>query len=750
MTRALAILLISAASMHAGYLDITGAEVETNGWILKLWAEGMTTNGTFASGFGTNNSLSAPKLRVDIESPGFDQTGTSNAVRRTVYGTQIIRRAYPNEQTNDIQRPSTHAVVKIALSDYVYAGDYTVTLTLLAGAYYTTNTSTTNCNAVSALTVTNSSVQPYPKVIANWTWPGWNRETNSTIRLRACGFHAAARNGQPLACLKFIATDESGDAVSSIQTAMQMDRSLPDAVPFGEYIADLSQSSFANGDAIRCDFVAYPWIGTTAAVLDTTLDLYQAPMACSITNLCDRLNSYTDLIAVVDLNTGSDSNGRPTNVAPASVNSAHYFKTIAGAANMLAASNSTSFGHPDSGGTFIYVRSGVTNFPAGTVNSNVVPKAWVTVLAYPGHSVSLTNTSSSSDINDRVKVQGVHLGFVGSQIPFSGMQRLWLDQCTIGAPGVGPFQATDTWVTHCTVTQLVQGFRASSIGNNEFFRLRGNTLSNFNHTLLVQTVIGNRHPDTNGQDYIIRFDLAGQGARHDMQILYNNYFGGSAIGSGTELLHCFGSFVLTNGAAIVQNVFERTGNSGSPAANLASSGNLASTNLILWHNLFLGERIADYGSSGTETATIWRNLWSQNGNIFDLTGFKKDWNTPSDSDRIGNWPLMWQVNGSGNMWVECRVNSAAGGFPPDFAGINSHHPPGSGTNIINFPRFINRKAYDGGTATAGGGDYRMHSDSPGFALSCERRLPFDSAGVPRGRIDPPGAFVAGNRRKGFF
>lgn len=752
MRRLLTIVLLLWVGLPArADPDVTGFEVETNGWVCKVWINELSSNSMFFNGMFTNNVTSPTNgLKLTLVSMGFDGEGNATTVGRTIYGTKLLRLVTPSQTTNDIRTNSgVGSVFRVALSDWVYDLDSNITASVLARAFVDTNTGTL-CNGGSGFTVTNSSTLSYPKVIANWTWPGWNRETNSSIRLRAVGFHTSARNGRPLAAMKFIGTDESGDAVTNVQTEMFIDRTLPDIFPTGEYVADISQASFTQGDRIRCDFIAYPWMGDANSVLNTTLNTYVAPRPTSITNLCDKNNTYSDWIAVVNLVAGAAP--RVTNVAPALVNSVHYFGSIAAANDQLAASNTTSYSHNDSGGTYIYVRAGVSNFAGATVGSNVVPRAWTTVLNYPGDSVSLTNDTGTDDLNDRVKIQGIRLAFPGTTIPFSSCQKLWLNQCTIDSPGLGPFQANEMWATHCNITNLVQGLRASSIGNNEWFNVRGCNLDGFNHTLLVQMTIGNKHPNTNGPDYRVVFDLVGQGTGHDFQICYNNYFGGMSVGGGSEGLDAgTRAFVVSNGFALVQNVIERTGAAASPAAQICSIGSLASTNILIWHNLILGERIADMGSSGSETATVWRDQWSSKNNVFDLTGFKKDYDTPTDADRVGNWTIMNQVNGKGNIFVECRVNVAAGTFPPEFNGLDGIRPFGQGTNTINYPRFTDRKAYDGsGTAAAGGGNYRLLSDAPGWGLVSDWLIKFDMEGLYRSRIDSPGAYASGNARKGAF
>lgn len=350
-------------------------------------------------------------------------------------------------------------------------------------------------------------------------------------------------------------------------------------------------------------------------------------------------------------------------------------------------------------------------------------------------------------------------------MPISSCQKLWLDKCKINSASLGPFQATEMWATHCAVTNLRQGFRASTITDNQWFNVRGCNLEGFTNTILVQLTMGNYHPNTNifsaGVDgYRVVFDISGQGAAHDFQICYNNYFGGIVQASGAGFDVGTQAFVVSNGLAVVQNVIESCGAAAASVAQIASAQTRNSTNVIFWNNIVLGERIADVGSSGSENQSVYREKWSLKNNIMDLSGIKKDFNTTTSILRIDNWDLMNMVDCSGNIFVECRVNAAAGTFPPEFSGLNSNHPGGGTplgagssafTNVVNYPRFVDRKAYDGaGTIAAGGGKYRHFSDAPGFQLETDWLIAFDQEGFNRSAIDPPGTHSSGHVKKGGF
>lgn len=270
----LALLLLLPLRLFSAVGDITGAEVETNGWVIKLYISGLNTNGGFYNGFGTNNSLTTSNgLTLTLDSMGFDDAGNGIIRQRTVYGTKLLRKPYPSQLTNDIETDGTGCIPRIALSEYVYSLDSNLTLSVRAGAYATTNL-TTNCNAASGLSVTNGSVQPYPSVIGNWSWRGFRVIDEEYMTLRAVAFHKFAQEGRPVRSVMFWVTDSGGDSFTNWTTQMVIDRSMPDANPVQEYISRFATNTLASGLAV-CNVRFYPWIGNTA--LDSSSTGYVEP-----------------------------------------------------------------------------------------------------------------------------------------------------------------------------------------------------------------------------------------------------------------------------------------------------------------------------------------------------------------------------------------------------------------------------------------------------------------------------------------
>lgn len=342
----LSLLLLFPISLLAAVGDITGASVETNGWVLRLYVEGLTTNGMFYNGFATNHCLSSTnKLYVDVTSMGYDATGAGITLTRRVYGTKLLRRPFPAQTTNDVMSTADGIVARIALSDWIYAADSNLTLTALSGAYSDTNPVSPS-SAISSLTVTNESTNIYAKPIAKWSIPDGLRFVN-TAAVSCVAFSHHPIDGKPNACVKFWAVDTNGSS-TVVQTITDpiIDWSAGDAVPIIEYKAYLDLTGLAEGP-ITNHFEVFPCIGSNTLSTADGRYAWPSPECVPLRAVAD-LGTYGSSYALVSL-AGNDSNGRVTNVwnsaAPPPA-----FLTFSGAATALNRSNFTWFGRSDCGG----------------------------------------------------------------------------------------------------------------------------------------------------------------------------------------------------------------------------------------------------------------------------------------------------------------------------------------------------------------------------------------------------------------
>lgn len=751
----LAILIAWPMALLGANGDITGITVETNGWQALVYISGMATNGTFAYGLGANSSIvGTEKLKITVTSPGYDDTGATTTVQRIVYGTKAVRNPTPNQTYPDTTLPGDGTVkLRIALSDYVFSADTPVTADIASGLYVTNSITSA---AASGLSVTNLSTATYWQSIANWTWPGNQLIRGNSMTLRAVGFHWSGRNFRPLRALKMLVTGAtSGVAVSNTITQMTIDRTVPDALLTAEYAHTFDISGMTQGELLRCDFIAYPWVGDSASVIDTTANTYPWTIGYphSITNRCDKNSAYSSTIAVVDP-TGVDANGRAfTNLTAQTVPSTNYYLTIAKAAAACAGTNNSVFGHNDLEGATIYVRAGITNWVGASATYGNDPRTWVTITAYPGDTVNLTTqvTGYTLGNNGMQVIRGI--GFTSGNL--FGIGHFWLDQCTINTSATAFMQQDKSWyMTDCTIPQDAQGLIPS--GAYPVNLIRGCDLTGFNNgNVFANVIIGNKHPTASGTNVQLLIVKSATQV-NDGAIVYNNDLRGISGGSIQPITFSQAT-ILSNGVAVVQNVFEFCSSDAS-AKNVLDAAGYAITNALIAHNIFVGTKAnAFYNDTGTtELPKVGIHIY---GNLFDDWNIKTDvFGTPS-ANRIGNWPVMWGVGFRNNVFAVTDGVGAAGSFPNEFCGIQtlgtgSNYSQAVTTNRVTYMQFVDRECWGLGASdpSPGGGNYRTTSIAPQLSVPGLDFLPFDLEGNYRGLSDPPGAYASAVPRKagGFF
>lgn len=754
MIRWLTSLLAAAVPMLAATGDVLNGAVLDNGWMVVLRIEGGATNGTFSFGFSnaTNNTFNGgEKFRLSVNSPGYDATGATNVWRGNFYGTKQIRWAYPDNAYPRTLMDGSDVLIYIAIDNFVCNEDTGMSASIGGGLYTFGGTP----NNAATITLTNWSAQPYPKVIANWSDVFYQQMTNTSYRVRATAWHAAAHRGKPVAAVSFFAKDESGDTVSSTVNAMAIDRDYGDLIPTGEYFTDLDLSSLTHSNLVRFDFAAYPHRGNSSAVLDTRTDPFNSwPtfLPRSRTNFYFT-NNYS-AIAVVGP-TGSDANGRATNIVdPTLVNSAHYFATINGAMAAIKGTNNSLFGHNDCGGAKVYVRNAIVNWTGGTASTAGTPIVWAEVINYPGDIVSLTTRANNQDISDRVKLQGIDLAFSAAQVPFNNIECLWFDRCTGNNDSSAPIQNTTSTGEVYWTRNTIHLWNASipHLSHNQTSPLfRANQLDRITAACIWYNAIGNRRIPTVATGGFIWVDENSTITvpMRDAQICYNNYLMGITNVSGANIGSQSGNVY---GKAFPQNVLEFTHTGGS-SFGISASTTLNHTNWFLEGVVSEGGRNQFfYGELGSTGAV--KNLNTVRNSIFIALGEATDIGGTGNAGRTNDWSMRWRVGGRGIINQMITASPTLQHGDPEFNGRNSFRPPNGSFSPTTWPKFVDADGYYRGGTGDGNGNYRLRSDSPilhsDYAVDHEFAVPFDMDGMPRGRFDPPGAFVAGNVRRGAF
>lgn len=738
----LPLLLLFAVSVKAADGDITGVSIEDNGWIADVYiasSGAANTNGTLANGLGSNNALTgSEKFKLNITSCGYDNTGATTTVARVVYGTKLVRFPYSAggaQNFMDTSNDGTTLKIKLALSDYVYQKDVLGNVDIASGLYATNSLTS---SAATWATPINSSTQPYPKVIANWTYPGNILIRSNAITLRAVGFHWSATNGIPLACMQFVSTGvTSGTKATNTQTLMQISTSLPDIIPTGEYIASVPVTGFTDHELIRHDIIAFPWIGDSGSLFDSTANYYSWPYPGAITNRADVNNTWSKAIAVVDASVSDDTGAYATNNPdPTLLPVAAYFKTIGHAVTHCVATNNTFYGHNDVEGITVYLKSTVDTWTGSSATVGNNPSTWAVFTPYPGDTVTLTTQSGDRSIGGNAFVLQYFKGINNTAGYLWYDAYLWFDECTFNTAAAATINAPKgIWATHCTIPQLAQGIPYGT--SRRWNLLRGCNMTGFNAPFSAIIGIGNKRL-SGGTSFVVNGDL-NSSRFGDGTILYNNNFAHTANAFYT--IGANGGY--TNGCATVQNLLEGCANNSTGVSIMADNTKQA-TNIMFLGNTIVGARIfACYNDSGT--AAAYRYQCSFVNNIVDDWNIKSDVYGTANANRVGNWPTLYGVGLSGNLLPETTLVGAPGEFLNEFCGLYTvgqsikSGTTGS-THDLGYVGFTSDLAWPSGTSpTSGGGDYRLLASSPGIGL--ERFiLPYDIAGVSRHLNGASGAY----------
>lgn len=774
MNRLLSILILfCATSLFGAVGDILWVTVETNGWQALVTVSGVTTNGTYAFGVGTNNTLSSPKLTLTLTALGYDDTGAIITTPRTIYGTHQVRLPYPANASMDESLVGTNTTLRISLSDYIYIKESNVVVNVSSGLYV--QGGVTNSAAVS-MSCTNNSTRPYPMTVANWSWPPYERITNSTFQLRCVAFNAFARLGRPVRAVVFTATDTHSHTVTQTVNIPGVDWSMADRVPVVEYYTSMDASTLTQGDVITCNFAAYPWIGDSGSVNNSSAGASQpTPLVGPITMLNDKSGTYGQTVAQVDPVNGSDTTGKTVDLLSYNEATVLPFLTIAKAAQAIMTNNNTIYSRSNNGAGLVYLTNGNYVWGNSVRTYGNTPDTWLTVQPSPSSTranVVITNTATTKSTGNLTKLSNVTITSA-TAITFDLMTSFWMDQCNINSASSSlVYQSIRCWyLTRSSIPQIAQGLTSFSTANTALSLIRSCDLNGYSTGSLntfVYTVLGNTHTDTNTTPRF-RAELTGMTAPIPIPILaYNTIYGiqGTAS-SSVNFFPASSTNVPVIGAVIVQNIFEASTNIGQPIITIAAdtSTNTPVDNVLIWNNTVVGQR-DNLAYNSNSNIPIYRREWSVKGNFFDQDNIKADvfaTEAGAQGGRVGNWGELYGAGWANNGMPETTGIGSAGGFMHEFAGINTlgqNVASGSSgtTHSTNYISFVNRAAWNGVLAGAANGNYRLNNNSPLIGVQENGRLHDwvliqDIEGNYRGARDPSGAYSSGNapiKGVGFF
>lgn len=731
------------ATSSAAAGDITAIRIAPNGWYAEVDIEGFVTGGTYAYGLGSGLDPTNAKMVFTVTSQGYDASGTLGTVTRTVYGTETLRRPYPNQTQKDETVASNTLTVKVALSDFIYnddknggAGTSGTDVTASVGGGWYRDSGAGGTNAYSAtttgLTVTNGSTLDYPKVIGRWAWPGYERVTGDFL-VESVMFHRSAKDGKPVAAVIYNAKDTSGNnSGSQIVNNVSISTRTGDANPVLVYAATIPVLNLSQSSVLEVNVAAYPWVGDEDSVLNSALtaDGVAQPEERfgPLYALNDKSGTYGGAYTLVSITTGNDLTGQVYSTQGAAEGGS-AFKTISKAADAVKAFNSTNYGRSNAGGGVILLAEGTHVFPGAATTDLGTMDTWLIVR--PASTAARANTIIGSGTNtqfkaDRLKIEGVRFSVPSGSSVLRGRSTtdaLWLHDNAVNFVAGGPIYSWKTvYATQNEATTWNNGLKNFSTQKSPYVLVRGNTASS---SLLatLYTTLGNKNIVPN--PYAEDDQPAGHKQSENSVYAYNtvyNYTGANLLAARSDTLH---------GLAFVQNVLEGMSAS-QPLLQISADSNIATTtnHIILWHNTLAGQRL---NVAYNETGTVSRDRlnWSQRFNSL------KDWNNKDDTfgtangNRVGSWPVGYNVGTVATL-------SQQANFPGEFSGLFSTY---SGT-----PAYTNDASQFG--SGLGNGDYTLTASSGDInrtpsSFSSWSVLPYDLLGNVRDSQPDSGAYEYG-------
>lgn len=610
---------------------------------------------------------------LSVTRQGFDATGAAAFPVDAVGVLSRVRLPHPD-----------HAILtadQVSLSEFIYAGD------TISG-------------------MTNGSTRAYPRPIAIWLNHDLERATAATHTLRLAVAHAHARNGRPVAAVRFTVSDgvTTVEQVVSAMTAITYASGL--SVP--HFAATIDLSGLMPGAFLVVDAVIYPWVGE-AFTLSVDADTYPSPNLTTLRLLNDHTGSYGTGYAYVDPVSGNNATGLAS-ASPATA-AASPFLTIAGAAAAIRTFNNANHGRDNAGGGVIRLAEGVHNSSpfrtaSGTTAFPLVieaadPAAAATTV-YLGHTAS-TNTSIPNHTEFRnitLRKQGGSVVFLDSNA--GGNALLVFRGCLFDQNGTSSYSG---WVYRVGRVVLSECSGAGMVANA------------FSTAYKAVTAIGCPSAGLGDATY---HAVACRGARFfalgpatGRPAATGSFCGWNVISrNATGAAYNASSAVGPRGIAVVGNVLEGYGGFTDAVMWVhADSNTQPIENAVVQMNTCIGERVnLLYLDAGTNVDKSGCFAF----NVFEQMNIKSDLFSTNGAN-TGNWPARYKVGWPGNMAYRGANNSQWYG-PVGWIG----EIPGDGeaaTGSAPWPDLAWADDQSNRGGGAGGGDY-----TPG-AGSAVPRLP---------------------------
>jgi len=572
---------------------------------------------TYTSPPASFDPVGSPET-LSVTRSGFDATGAAASPVDLVTVMARVRLPYPDQASLTAE--------DVSLSDFIYAGD------VISG-------------------VTNNSTRAAPKPICMWLDHDLQRTKTGSYTAKLAVAHAHARNGRPVAAVKFIATDGTTTVEQTVST-MTSTVYAASGLTVAHFEATLDFSTLTDNAMITIDAVICPWVGEA---YQASVDGAAYPSINFTTMRVLNDVSYGTAYAYVDPVSGNNGTG-VVSQTPATAEASPY-ATIAAAATAIQTYNNANFGRNNASGGIIrlvagtHVHSTYSSVAVGDIPLEIeaANPAATTATIYKNPNDSHTIDS----IPDRLKIKSVNLQrsqfnriFLDSAAGLKSDHVLVFEDCEISGDATSVYtawvwQPGRFWLINTTdtgggegVTKLNSSTRAKScnvIGCDGAFAetLTYNMAgSNCDKAALINTSfgVGNQEP-ANG--------------------IFIGYSFLTNDSASQPVLNWSGYEIGPEGSALVQSILEKTSGGSATLVSIHADANTQpAQNIVVQGVTAVGQRTNIlYNDSGAEL-----KLGHIRNSIFD------EWNSKSDvfasnGTYNGNWSVIHHVSDANNAYL---------------------------------------------------------------------------------------------------
>ena len=627
---------------------------------------------------------------VGVARAGFNSAGEAVTYSETLKLTKRIRLPYPDQ--------GTLTGDKVALSDFVYAGD------VVPG-------------------VINNSAVLSPKPVAKWV--SLDRSVvGDSVAPELVAFH---RDG--IACVEFRATDGATTVTAKVSAAVVLGAATDRNAVIG-YRAALDISTLADATNIVVHAKVWPRLGGADSVLDSAdLSTRREFSARYYRRHAGAVQNYAYVST-----TGNDETAIVSAVVEAA--RAAPFATVGAAVIAINAAQGPIDGSVIRfmAGTHILANPAsvrTQNLAAVTLTRDPDAARAEVILQLGGPATGF-NMRLDRGLDPRLdvgclRIEDVSLVRAGTGWSFGSSSGRWnevqLVSCSVNMARVSVAMGSriNFYYFGCDITAVHNSSTQSGVSmTHNLWRGCAGDCGGATMDAYLMT----------GCDFTNVLRMT-NGAIHtaDGQVIAFNRF--QIPGTGGSNFTISAASNLATGYVFAQNLVEALPNTAFPMFQPSADGSSMSTDhVIIIHNSFTG--FAAAGRSNllyNETAGLNRTHVRHRvaGNIHCQLNVKHDV-FATDGTHTGGWSHLYGVGCDGEFSM--FRDAGSGSFIQEYPGAGANI--GTSSTVRNDPLFVDYRAATTAIGV-GGGDYQLRADSPAIGRTSREWLPFDLGGKLRTR-----------------